>query len=149
MHNDDELTYYNVFEDELVNELLNQMPASEVRFLHATLKRLGHNEWMAWLSMHLKEVSLHVQAGSHKHGAQMSADAEFSALLLYGAIQLAQLSGRMAHYFDNPDLTAGWANPHDRRAARGHLLWQANFEPLNGWPFHEPAELGNPFVSDE
>lgn len=149
MHNNDEGSFYNVHEDALVNELLEDISVSELRLLHAMLRELGHDGWMAWLLANLKETSQYVQASQMTRNNQSYADAETQLLLLYGAIHLAQRAGEMAHYFDNPDLLSDCTNPRHRRAARGHLLWQASFEPWNPWPFDEPVELGNPFVSDE
>jgi len=148
MQNHDEFDGYNVYEDELVNELLSNMSVSNIRSLHAKLKKLGFHDWLGWFSTHLKEIEIYAQASPKQRDNQKHAEAD-AALLMYGALQMLQLSGRMAHYFDNPCLLSDNSNSRNVRAARGKMLWQANFLPWSPWLFDEPAELGSPFANDE
>lgn len=147
MSNHAELPPYEAGLDDAVRELIDGLSDADIRQLHASLRRLGGRGWMDWLATHIADVEIYFSATPKMRSRQRCTGTEDRLYLTYGSILFAQRAAQLSSYFDSPDL---WADrdSRDRRAARGALLWRANFEPYQPWPFDEPPDLGNPFARE-
>ena len=145
--NTSSLDGYSVWQDDMVRELKDALSEKDIKQLHTKLKTLGFSGWMDWLESHGEEIARFLRENPKARSRQKFADAESRLLLTYGAIVHAQLAGKMGYWFHDPALAVGWNDDRDTRATRGQLLWQANFEMWDPWPFDEPP-LPSPLADE-
>lgn len=138
-----EESHYSAIQDGLVSELIRAIPTEARPCLHAKLKALGFCGWQDYMRSRSEDVAQYLMDWKPRPTPEDFENSD-TMLLAYAAICFAQPAGRLGHWFDNPALQGSGHRP-EVRAARGELLWQMYFHPIDYWPFDTPVGLGDPF----